>query len=53
MPALHRNVKVTCGNCGSSVTKINLSRSKTSCNGGALCCSKCPNFSTKSREDLN
>ena len=53
MPALHRNVKVTCGNCGTSVTKINISRHKSRCSGGALYCPKCPNFSTKSREDLN
>ena len=53
MPALDRNVKVTCGNCGTSVTKINLSRHKLRCSGVALYCPKCANFSTKSREDLN
>ena len=53
MPALYRNVKVTCENCGTSVTKYNLSPHKTRCSGGALYCPKCPNFSTKSREDLN
>ena len=53
MPALDRNVKVTCGNCGTSVTKIILSRYKSRCSGGALYCPKCRNFSTKSREDLN
>ena len=53
MSALDRNVKVTCENCGTSVTKINLSQHKSRCSGGTLYCSKCPNFSTKSREDLN
>ena len=53
MPALDRNVKVTCGNCGTSVTKKNLSRHKSRCNVGTLCCPKCPNFFTKSRDDLN
>ena len=53
MPALDRNVKVTCENCETSVTKINLSRHKSRCSGGALYCPKCPNFFTKSRGDLN
>ena len=53
MPALDRNIKVTCGNCGTSVTEKNLSRCKLSCSGGTLYCPKCPNFSTKSRDDLN
>ena len=53
MPALDRNVKVTCGVCGTSVTKINLSRHKSRCSGGILYCPRCPNFSTKSRDDLN
>ena len=53
MPALDRNVKVTCGNCGTSVTKKNLSRQKLSCSGGILYCPNCPNFFTKSRDDLN
>ena len=53
MPALDRNVKVICGNCGNSVTKINLSPHKSRCSGGTLYCPKCPNFSTKSRDDLN
>ena len=53
MPALHRNVKFTCENCGTSVTKIDLSRHESRCSGGTLFCPKCPNFSTKSRDDLN
>ena len=53
MPAVDRNVKLTCENCGTSVTKYHLSRHKSRCSGGTLYCSKCPNFSTKSRDDLN
>ena len=53
MPALDRNVKVTCENCGTSVTKKNLSRHKSRCSAGTLYCSKCPNFSTLSQDDLN
>ena len=52
MPALDRNFKVTCGDCGFSVTKKHLSRHKLRCSGGTLYCPKCPNFSTKSRDDL-
>ena len=53
MPALDRNVKATCGNCGTSVTKYHLSRHKSRCRGGTLYCLNCPNFFTKSRDDLN
>ena len=53
MPALDRNDKVTCGNCGTSVTKKNLSRHKSRCCGGTLYCPKCLNFSTTSRDGLN
>ena len=53
MPALDRNDKVTCGNCGTSVTKQHLSRHKKRCSAGTLYGSKCPNFSTLSLDDLN
>ena len=53
MSALDRNVKVTCENCGTSVTKQHRSRHKSRCCGGTLYCTQCPNFSTKSRVDLN
>ena len=53
MPALDRSVKVTCGICGTSVTKKHLSRHKSRCSGGTLNCANCPIFSTKSRDDLN
>ena len=53
MPALDRNVNVTCENCGTSLTKYHLSRHKSRCNRGTLYCTQCPIFSTKSRDDLN
>ena len=53
MPALDRNVEDTCGNCGTSVTKQQLSRHKLRCSGGTLYCPNCPNFSTKSRDHIN
>ena len=53
MPALDRNLKVTCRKCGTSVTKKHLSRRKSSCNGGTLYCPTCPNFFTKTRHDSN
>ena len=53
MPALDRNNKATCGNCGTQVTKINLSRHKKRCSAGTLYCTQCPNFSTLSQDGLN
>ena len=53
MPALDRNVKVTCRNCGTSVKKKHLSRHKLRCTGGTLYCPKSPNLSTESGDDIN
>ena len=53
LPALDRNVKITCENCGTSVTKKHLARHKKSCSGGTLYSTQYPNFFSKSREDLN
>ena len=53
MPLLNRNERVTCENCGTSVTKKNLSRHKSRCHGGTLYCPKSPDFFTKSRVVLN
>ena len=53
MPALDRNVEVTCGKCGTSVTEQKLSRHKSHCSGETLYCANCPNFSTKLGDDLN
>ena len=52
MPALDGKVEVTCGNCGTSVTKKIQSRHKLRCSGVTLFCPKCPIFPTKSRDDL-
>ena len=53
MPVLDRNGKITCENCGVQITKVNLARNQKSCSTGTLYCTQCPNFSTKSRGDLN
>ena len=53
MPALDRNLKVACPNCGTKVSKQNLSVHRKRCSVGALFRSQCPNFSTKSQNDLN
>ena len=53
MPFLNRYEKVTCDNSGTQTTKFNLARHKKSCSAGTLYCTQCPNFSTKSQNDLN
>ena len=53
MPSLNRNEKVTCVDCGTSVTKYNLSRHKKRCSAGTLYFTQCPNFSKLSQDDLN
>ena len=53
MPSLNRKEKVTCENCGTQTTKLNLARHKKRCSDGTMYCTQCPNFSTKSPKDLN
>ena len=53
MPSLNRYEKVTCENCGTQTTTLNLAGHKKSCSAGTLYCTQCPNFSTKSKNDLN
>ena len=53
MPALDPNQKVACPNCGTKVSKQNLAVHKKRCSNGTLFCAQCPNFSAKSRNDLN
>ena len=53
MPSLIRKEKVTCENCGTQTTRNNFVRYKKSCSADTLYCSQCPNFSTKSQNDLN
>ena len=53
MTSLNRYEKVICENCGTQTAKLNLARHKKSCSAGTLFCTQYPNFSTKSRNDLN
>ena len=53
MPSLNRNQKVTCDNCGTQNTKLNLARHEKNCSACILFCTQCPNFSTKFQNDLN
>ena len=53
MPPLNRYEKVTCDNCGTQTTKLNLARHKKRCSVKTLYCTQCLNFSTKSQSDLN
>ena len=53
MPSLNRNEKITCDNCGTQTTKLNLARHKKTCSVGTLYCTHCAYFSTKSQNDLN
>ena len=53
MLSLYRHEKVTCENCGTQTTRLNLERQKRSCSAGTLYCTQCPNFSTISQNDLN
>ena len=52
MPSLNRNEKVTCDNCGTQTTKLNLARHKKWCSVGTMYCTQCPNFSAQSQSDL-
>ena len=53
MPSLIRIEKFTCENCGTRTTRNNILRHKNRCSAGTLYCTQCPNFSTKSQDDLN
>ena len=52
MTSLNRYEKVKCENCGTQTTKLNIARHKKRCSAGTLYCSQCPNFFTKSQNDL-
>ena len=52
MPSLNRHEKITCEKCGTQNTKLNLARHKKSFSAGTLYCIQCPDFSTKSQNDL-
>ena len=53
MPSSNRYEKVTCENCGTQTTKLNLARHKKSCSAGTWYCTQCPNFFKKSQNELN
>ena len=53
IPSLNRYEKITCENCGTQTTKLKIARHKKSCSAETLYCTQCPNFSTKSENDLN
>ena len=42
MPSLNRYEKVTCENCGTQTTKLNLARHRKRCSAGTLHCSNVP-----------
>ena len=50
MPSLIRKEKFTCEK--SQTTRNNIVRHKKSCSGDTLYCTQCPNFSTKSQNNL-
>ena len=53
MPSLIRKEKITCEFCGNQTTRNNIVRQKKRCSVETLYRSRCPNFSTKSQNDLN
>ena len=53
MPSIIRKEKITCENCDTQTTRNNIVRHKKRCSAGTLYCTQCPNFSTKSQNDLN
>ena len=53
MPSLIRKEKVTCEICGTRTKRNTFVRHKKRCSVGALFSTQCPNFSTKSQNDLN
>ena len=52
IPLLNRNEKVNCDNYGTQITQHKLALHKESCSAWTLFCTQCPNFSTKSQNDL-
>ena len=53
MPSSIQNEKIRCENCVTQTTRNTIVRHKKSCSAGTLYCTYSPNFSTKSRSDLN
>ena len=53
MPLVIRKEKILCENCDTQTTRNNIVRHRKKCSAGTLYGSQCPNFSTKSKNDLN
>ena len=53
MPSLIRKEKITCETCGTQTTRNNNVRHNKRCSVGTLYGTQCPNFSTRSQNDLN
>ena len=53
MPSLNWYENVTCENCCTQTTKLNLACHKKGCSVETPYCTQFPNFSTKSQNDLN
>ena len=53
MPSFVRKEKVALEHCRIQVTNNNIVRHKKRCSAGTLSCTQCPNFFTKSGDDLN
>ena len=53
MPSLIRKEKITCEKCGTQTTRNKSERHKKIGSNGTLLCTQCPNFSSKSQNDLN
>ena len=52
-PSSNRYEKNKFENCGTQITKLNLARHNEICSAGTLYCTQCPNFFTRSQNDLN
>ena len=50
--SFNQNNKITCEKFSTPTTRVNLSRHKKRCSVWLVFCSKCPNFSSKSKSDL-
>ena len=53
MLSLTRKEKITYEKCGTQTTRNKIVRHKKRCSVGTLFCTQCPNFSTKSQNDLS
>ena len=53
MPFLKRNKKITCENCCTQGTKLNLAPHKKGCSASTMYCTQCHNFSTTFESYLN